>query len=384
MTQIVDGTSEHQVAAASQALKSGDLVAFPTETVYGLGANAAHAPAVKRIYEVKGRPQTDPLIVHVPTMVAAEQLIDVQKTTAEQLEVFRCLARAFWPGPLTLIVPAHLGRVCVEVTAGTGWVGLRQPAHPVAQRLLELSDCPVAAPSANLFGHVSPTTAEHVWVDFPHVDNLWIVDGGRCGFGIESTVARINSSGSVDVFRRGGVGPEELRQTLLNAGFAPSGESPLVSVVERYTVTTADVAEVAPGQLLVHYAPRLFTRMIALSVADDVQGVEKLVERARSEIVVLDFAGRLQLLKSKVKAYRDLSPTGDNREAVFSLFEALRWSEGQVPSSGELWIFDPQSVGRGSDELFLALQDRIFRAASGRRCAVVIKPDSDQVFVSAQ
>ncbi|MEY3902703.1 MAG: hypothetical protein RL189_2009, partial [Pseudomonadota bacterium] len=173
MTELLTDIADTSLASAARFLRSGGLVAFPTETVYGLGADARSAEAVRLIYQVKGRPSTDPLIVHVASLESAEALVNTAVTNSWQLDALRSLAEEFWPGPLTIILPAHPSLVAFEVTSGTGWVGLRSPAHPVAQRFLQHCDVPVAAPSANLFGHVSPTTAAHVWNDFPHVDNLW-------------------------------------------------------------------------------------------------------------------------------------------------------------------------------------------------------------------
>ncbi|NBW83574.1 threonylcarbamoyl-AMP synthase, partial [bacterium] len=206
MTRILKNSVELSLQEAAHHLTQGGLVAFPTETVYGLGADARSKSAVRSIYEVKRRPATDPLIVHVPSVAFAEDMIHPTRTTPWQRLAMRALADAFWPGPLTMILPAHPNHIAYEVTSGTGLVGLRRPAHALAQKFLEQCQVPVAAPSANLFGHVSPTTAEHVLCDFPDVDNLWILDGGQCGFGIESTVARLNENETVDVLRRGGVG----------------------------------------------------------------------------------------------------------------------------------------------------------------------------------
>jgi tRNA threonylcarbamoyl adenosine modification protein (Sua5/YciO/YrdC/YwlC family) len=381
LTKVLRHVSSKDLADLAEHLRAGGLVAFPTETVYGLGAHAADRNSVEEIFRIKGRPATDPLIVHVSGVVHALRLVDPHSATVWQTDVLRHLAEEFWPGPLTLIVPADLNRIAFEVTASTGWVGLRQPAHPLAQEFLEACAVPVAAPSANLFGHVSPTCADHVEFDFPDVDKLWIIDGGRCGFGIESTVMRINADKTVDIFRRGGVGPSQISASLLQAGLLT--DSVAVRVVEKYFKGNTHGSDVAPGQALVHYAPRMPVFMISRS---DGRAPESrpVAEAELKNIVLLDFAGNYKELAPFVSHYRDLSIAGSVDEAVYSLFEALRWAETCGAERHTLWIFDPRNIGHSGNELFLALQDRIIRSASARALNVCFKPDSDQVYVSAR
>jgi L-threonylcarbamoyladenylate synthase len=220
------------IAVAAAILRSGGLVGLPTETVYGLGAHALDAQAVRRIFEAKGRPADDPVIVHL----AASSLVDsVAIPTADAWR----LAEAFWPGPLTLVLPKR-SNVPNEVTAGLGSVGVRVPSHPVAQALLAAAGLPVAAPSANLFGRPSPTTAQHVLDDLAGRIEA-VLDGGPTSVGVESTI--------VDLSRE--------QPRLLRPGGVP------VEAVERVLgVTLARVTrpregpQVAPGMLAVHYAPR--------------------------------------------------------------------------------------------------------------------------------
>lgn len=183
----------------SELIRAGQLVAFPTETVYGLGANALDAAAVARIFELKGRPSTSPLIVHVASLEMARSL------AAEWPEAAERLARRYWPGPLTLVV-AKDARIPDVVTAGLGTVGLRMPAHPAALELIREAGVPIAAPSANRFTELSPTTAEHVRRSFP---GLCVVDGGPAEVGIESTVL---SPDPPVLFRPGIIPPEEIEE----------------------------------------------------------------------------------------------------------------------------------------------------------------------------
>lgn len=223
------------MAEAERLLRSGDLVAFPTETVYGLGADARNPEAVARIYAAKGRPSTNPLIVHVADAAAARTLAADWPRAADEL------AARFWPGPLTLVVPRAPGIPDI-VTAGGPTIGVRVPAHPVARELLRLSGVPVAAPSANRSEEVSPTTARHVADSLgPHVEDLLILDGGACEVGVESTVLDVTAD-PPRVLRPGMVTAQMLAAVLGDApaGAAGSGDGPARS----------------PGQMLRHYAPR--------------------------------------------------------------------------------------------------------------------------------
>ena len=214
-----------EIQKAAALLRAGRLVAFPTETVYGLGANALDEAAVRRIFEAKGRPLTSPLIVHVASVEMARGLASKWPDEAEKL------ARRFWPGPLTLVVP-KAGHVPDLVTAGLPSVGVRMPAHPVAMALLEAAGVPVAAPSANRFTELSPTTAEHVRAAFP---DIAILDGGPCAVGIESTVLLLT-----------GAVPRILRPGMVTRGEIESVVGP---------VEEGGGAE-SPGQHPKHYSPR--------------------------------------------------------------------------------------------------------------------------------
>ncbi|MBA3849252.1 MAG: threonylcarbamoyl-AMP synthase [Opitutus sp.] len=224
------------------ALRRGELAAIPTETVYGLAANALDARACRKIFTAKRRPANDPLIVHVPTLTAAEQL-------AEFNAVARILARKFWPGPLTLVLPKKR-RVPGIVTSGQTTVALRSPAHPLARRLLRLARVPLAAPSANPFGYVSPTTAEHVLAGLggriPHV-----LDGGPCPVGVESTIVDATDPHRLVILRPGVVSSRDLRAALARAG-------------RRATVGSRPREQVlAPGLLDQHYSPHTPFSLVA-------------------------------------------------------------------------------------------------------------------------
>lgn len=305
---------------AVELLQSGQLVAFPTETVYGLGANALDADAVLRIFEAKGRPQFDPLIVHC---VDAEQAFAL---AAEVPEIAWKLAARFWPGPLTLVLPKR-SIVPDLVTSGMPTVALRVPAHPVAQELLRLFGGPIAAPSANKFGRISPTTAEHVQREFGSELPL-VLDGGACQTGIESTIVSLVSA--VPVLLRPGGTTAELLQTLL-----PQLERP-----------ASDPAHpMAPGQLPSHYAPHT-PLLIGHGVLP--------AELANARVGFLGVGPAHQT--SGFESVEWLSSTGELREAAAQLFAALR----RLDAIGLDFIIAELAPEEG---LGIAINDRLIRAS---------------------
>ena len=227
------------IEAAARLLKSGELVAFPTETVYGLGADARRAHAVAKIYERKGRPNWNPLIVHVADIAGAAQI-------AVWNEVAQQLAEQFWPGPLTLVLPSR-GAVCAAVSAGLSSVAVRVPAHPVALELLRASGLALAAPSANRSQQISPTTAAHVQSSLG--EDLWVLDGGPCEVGLESTVLDL-SGDAPQILRPGALGARDFE--------------PLIGALQTAPDAITDATpRASPGQMARHYAPRAPVRLFA-------------------------------------------------------------------------------------------------------------------------
>jgi L-threonylcarbamoyladenylate synthase len=252
---------------AAGILRSGGLVAFPTETVYGLGANALDARAVEKIFAAKQRPYWDPVIVHVADLAAAREL------TLAWPEAVERLAAAFWPGPLTMLLPraAKIPDVC---TSGREKVGLRMPSHPVALALIAVAGVPVAAPSANRFGHTSPTTAEHVLADLEgRIDA--ILDAGSCAIGVESTVLDPTTDPAI-IYRPGGITLEQIRHVLGNV----LGD---VVVAERKVsdVTPPESLE-SPGLGIRHYAPRARVILVESEVESEGELI-RVVEREARE-----------------------------------------------------------------------------------------------------
>jgi L-threonylcarbamoyladenylate synthase len=306
------------IAEAGAILRAGGLVAFPTETVYGLGADATRGETVAKIYAAKERPQFNPLISHVPDLAAAERL-GVFNADA------RALAEAFWPGPLTLVVPAAPGCIVSDLArAGLDSVALRVPAHPVAQALLRAAGVPVAAPSANRSGRVSPTHAGHVMGDLDgRID--CVLDGGPTQVGVESTIVACVGD-DVRILRPGGVAREEIERVL----------------GRKVAAAQADAAITAPGMLASHYAPNARLRLDAVSIEKDE--------------AVLDFGGRFANVQA---ASFDLSPAGDLAEAAANLFAFLR----ALDATGAETIAVAPIPHEGLGE---AIRDRLQRAAAPR------------------
>jgi L-threonylcarbamoyladenylate synthase len=358
------GALPADVRRAGDFLKNGGLVAFPTETVYGLGASAFDVRALRSVFATKGRPMTDPLIVHVSEPAQAEHLL---RLSPRSLEAFAALAAAFWPGPLTLVAAANPAafadpEAVLVLSAGSGMIGVRIPAHPAARALLAAADVPVAAPSANRFGHVSPTTAAHVLADlgaFP----ILVVDGGPCRVGIESTVLGLErcDQGAVLLHRRGGVSEQAVRHCLQHAGL---GHLQLLAGEKRLTAKAPHEPAVAPGQLLTHYAPDVDTYLAASSSAD--LAAASPLPAPLSEVVLVDFGGQFAHLRGAL-ARRDLSEAGDAQEACANVFDVLRWTE-TVPGVRCVVLPNCQASAavRSNARDAPALADRLFRAASGR------------------
>jgi len=288
-TRMLDASHPDAVAEAAQIINRGGLVAFPTETVYGLGADACNPIAVARIFEVKRRPAFNPVIVHVGDPGSALLYGDCAADLAQ------ALIHAFWPGPLTLVVP-KTDLVPPVVTAGLDTVAIRMPANPVALRLIRECGRAIAAPSANPFGYVSPTEASHVSDQLTGVD--LILDGGRCPVGVESTILSLAGSRPC-ILRSGGVTPEELEKVT----------GPLVWSTEGASRPDS------PGQLARHYATRT-----PLRITD--------APRTSGETSPSGRVGLLSLLPptdpERYAAVEVLSVTGDLREAAANLFAALR------------------------------------------------------------
>jgi L-threonylcarbamoyladenylate synthase len=310
---------------AMRCLAAGGLVAFPTETVYGLGADATNSEAVARLYAAKGRPAFNPLIAHVTDRAAARRLADFDADAAR-------LAEAFWPGPLTLVLPKTAECPVAELaTAGLDSIAVRVPRHPVAQKILAGFGRPVVAPSANRSGHVSPTTAAHVRADLEGRIDL-IVDGGATAVGVESTI--VACLGEPLLLRPGGV-PREAIESVLGR---PLGDLPAGTAGD-------DEAPLAPGMLASHYAPHTPVRLDAKRIVPG----EALL--AFGPVLPDGAAGAARVL--------NLSMRGDLIEAAANLFSHLRALDAIGARAIAVMPIPHQDLGE-------AINDRLARAASPR------------------
>ncbi|MGC6512811.1 MAG: L-threonylcarbamoyladenylate synthase [Parvibaculales bacterium] len=305
------------IAHLADRLRQGDCIAFPTETVYGLGANALDGTAVAGIYDAKGRPSFNPLIVHVSSLEEA-QTYGIFSSTA------LTLAQAFWPGPLTLVVPRTPECPVSElVSAGLPTLALRVPAHDVARRLLTAAGCPLAAPSANRSGHLSPTRPDHVSQSLPDIP---VLDGGHLAVGLESTIV-----GCLDdtptLLRPGGLAREDIEAVLT---------TPLGAIPE----TDDNTAKLAPGRLLRHYAPRAGMRLNA--------------ETTEAGEALLAFGPPPQGHDGPMI---NLSPTENLTEAAANLFSALHELDERAE---KIAVMPIPYHGLGA-----AINDRLERAARG-------------------
>lgn len=262
MTVMLRGYQDALDPAVS-ALDRGELVAFPTETVYGLGADGLNPDAVHRIFLVKGRPQDNPLILHVASLEEAWKLC------REVPEAARVLAERFWPGPLTMVLPAahHIPSV---VTAGLDTVGIRVPSHPIALKLLRSFAGPIAAPSANRSGRPSPTTALDVLEDLEG-QIPYIIDGGSCDVGVESTILSIPDQGSLQLLRPGRIAVQEMEDALQAAGLPATIQRPR----SKYDLPEldADEAPQAPGMKYRHYAPRAQVLLLPEAPSEQIEAI---------------------------------------------------------------------------------------------------------------
>lgn len=314
----IERATQSSIQRAAKVLGQGGVAAFPTETVYGLGADATNADAVLRVYEMKGRPRFNPLIAHVADLETAE-------AHGEFNDAARKLADRFWPGPLTIVLKKRgKSGICDLVSAGLETIALRVPANEIAQGLLRAAGCPVAAPSANRAGHVSPTTAAHVAADLGDGPGL-ILDGGDASLGLESTVVDLSGPEPL-LLRPGGIPREEIECVLgTKLGDGEPGDQPT-----------------SPGQLESHYAPKAPLRLEATSVEPGE--------------ALLAFGPNPPPTDGPAI---NLSPEGDVREAATRLFTALR----ELDASGCEGIAVMPIPHEGLGE---AINDRLRRAAAPR------------------
>uniref|UniRef100_UPI00406CE674 L-threonylcarbamoyladenylate synthase n=1 Tax=Paenibacillus sp. FSL H7-0350 TaxID=2975345 RepID=UPI00406CE674 len=336
------GSDLGMISEAATLLRNGETVAFPTETVYGLGADARNTAAVEAVFAAKGRPSDNPLIVHIARREDLERLV------TEVHPVASALIDAFWPGPLTLVLPVRPGVLSPLVTAGLDTVGVRMPDHPVALALLRAADCPVAAPSANRSGRPSPTLAAHVLEDLAGYIG-GVLDGGAAGVGLESTVVQVQPDGTVAVLRPGGITAEQLAAvtgTEAAAAKPAAGSSP---------------APRAPGMKYTHYAPRGALGIVrgssAQRVAETTAGLLQAAQRAGEITGLLLFEEHRALYPADPAACTvSLGSLSSPEEAARFLYAALR----RFDEAGATYILAEACPVTG---LGAAIMNRLMKAA---------------------
>jgi L-threonylcarbamoyladenylate synthase len=339
------------IKLAAGLLRAGEVVAFPTETVYGLGADAASEAAVRRIFVAKERPLSDPLIVH---LADPSRLAEVARAIPPEAER---LAERFWPGPLTLVLPRHAD-ISALVAAGGDTVGVRVPSHPVAQALLRAADIPIAAPSANRFMHTSPTTAAHVLADLDG-QIAAILDGGPTTVGVESTVVDLTTN-PPRLLRPGGVTLEALR-ALLPDLLAPESAQAVPQGLPDTARERPEPAH-APGQMARHYAPHTPLIVVDATGASALASMLALAAEARARderVGALAANEEAATLEGAGVRVARLGPMDDLTAISRRLYAALR----ELDAAG-LDLLLAHSFGRQG--LGLAIEDRLRRAAGGR------------------
>jgi L-threonylcarbamoyladenylate synthase len=345
------------VTEAAAALAAGGVIAFPTETVYGLGGDARSTAAVERIFAAKGRPSDNPLIVH---LAHSEEVYSL----AERVnEVERVLMATFWPGPLTLVLPARAGAVSPLVTAGLDTVAVRVPAHELARSLIRQSGCPLAAPSANRSGRPSPTQARHVMEDLNgRIDG--VLDGGATGVGLESTVVRV-VEGKVHILRPGGVTREQLQSAIGSMADVLSPKDSIPQAEEGAgSVDHAEQAPRSPGVKYTHYAPKGEMLLIAGPLDKLIPAVqEKADEAARKGLRVAVICCTEHASVYQAETVLDCGPYGKPEQAAHSLYALLR----ECDERGIDFIV---AEGYPEEGIGAALMNRMRKAAGGRELTV--------------
>ena len=328
--------TEQDLPQAAEIIRRGGLVGIPTETVYGLGANGLDAEAVSHIFEAKGRPQDNPLILHITDVSWLERYCKDIPLTAYKL------AEAYWPGPMTMILPRK-DMVPDAVTAGLDTVGMRCPSHPLCHELIRLADVPIAAPSGNTSGRPSPTTADHMREDMDGKIDA-IVDGGPCSVGVESTIIDLTCT-PPRLLRPGGISLEQLRAVL--------GQVDVDPAVTR--LLAAGEKPKAPGMKYRHYAPKAPVTVVS---GDPKAAAEYIAAHAAPEDGVICFDEFMPLFTSRtgMRPVMDLGPAGDKEEQARHIFDALRsFDHTQVTA---IWAQCPDTEGIG-----LAIANRLNKAA---------------------
>ena len=378
LSRLYDPTEEN-IHKCAEYIKNGGIVGMPTETVYGLAANAFNVEACYKIFEYKGRPLTDPLIVHVSSIEMAKKIIIINQ---EIEELFNLLIKNFWPGPLTIVLKANLHLLSTKILAGNNTVGIRFPVNKIANKLIEYSGVPIAAPSANKFSHISPVNPFHVFEDFKEFP-VKILNGGTSKFCMESTVMKIcYEEQKLLIFRLGAVSPDDLKKVLdtddkfknykiecLAKKIKISNEELKKIKEEKAQDNNLTVNQDAPGQFLKHYSPKLETYLYS---GDDIK--EYLEEiKLNNKIVFIDYK---EIMKSKFigkkgikeNNFLELSKEGDATKVMQNFYNYLHLAE-KMEGMQYIIIIDLEKYMNDNSHK-LTLLDRMWKAASFKKAKI--------------
>ena len=378
LSRLYDPTEEN-IHKCAEYIKNGGIVGMPTETVYGLAANAFNVEACYKIFEYKGRPLTDPLIVHVSSIEMAKKIIIINQ---EIEELFNLLIKNFWPGPLTIVLKANLHLLSTKILAGNDTVGIRFPVNKIANKLIEYSGVPIAAPSANKFSHISPVNPFHVFEDFKEFP-VKILNGGTSKFCMESTVMKIcYEEQKLLIFRLGAISPDDLKKVLdtddkfknykiecLAKKIKISNEELKKIKEEKAQDNNLTVNQDAPGQFLKHYSPKLETYLYS---GDDIK--EYLEEiKLNDKIVFIDYK---EIMKSKFigkkgikeNNFLELSKEGDATKVMQNFYNYLHLAE-KMEGMQYIIIIDLEKYMNDNSHK-LTLLDRMWKAASFKKAKI--------------
>lgn len=376
LASVLEPTDENIKKCAEYILQGG-IVGMPTETVYGLAASAFNVKACEKIFEYKGRPLNDPLIVHVSSMEMAEKIIEINKET---LELFKILSNKFWPGPLTIVLKANLELIDKKLIAGGDSVGIRFPIHEIARKFINECNVPIAAPSANKFCHISPVNPFHVYEDFKEFP-VKIINGGVCNFCMESTVIKITTE-KIIVFRMGAVSPDDIKKTL--SAFDKYKNFPIECLAKKINVpkqiiqqmcqgehdNSTTINQEAPGQFLKHYSPKLETFLYS---GDDCSDYIKEINLS-DKIIFIDY---MQIMYKKYYSmikkdenFLELSKNGSSVEVMKNFYDFLHKAE-LIRNKTTIIICDLEKYME-ENEHKLTLLDRMWKAASFKKIKIIV------------
>ena len=380
LSRLYEPTFEN-IKECAEYIKKGGIVGMPTETVYGLAANAFDVDACFKIFEYKGRPLTDPLIVHVSSIEMAKNIIIINK---EIEKLFNLLTKHFWPGPLTIVLPANLNLLSTKILAGKDTVGIRFPEHPIAKQFIELSGVPIAAPSANKFCHVSPVNPYHVFEDFKELP-VKILNGGVTNFCMESTVMKIcYEEKKILIFRLGAVSPDQIKNVLEKDDNFKNYK--IESLAKKNKISTEELKKIhekqgndnsvtinqdAPGQFLKHYSPKLETYLYD---GDDVKDYIKEIQ-VNNKIVFIDYK---EIMKKKYLGkkgitemnFLELSKEGDANIVMKNFYNYLHEAE-KIPNMEYIIIIDLEKY-MDENSHKLTLLDRMWKAATFKKAKLLL------------